>query len=318
MATLHPTLIPLDYATAATPVLLANLSGIALDGDRLWTVSDEGRTVECLSPRGDGYALSAQVALDRLNGALPGAKKAAEMDLESVDVAGDRIWICGSHCRVRRRSVAPDTLNDRMRSRPSRHLLGALDIDGQGGAVSRAHFLPALGKGSLRHMLKRDPYLAPFLKLPSKENGLDIEGVLVSEDRILLGLRGPLLDNIAAIVTVQLAKRFEVEGYELGLLDLGGLAIRDLCRCEDGIFVLAGPVSDAHGPYRLYHWQPSSGPVIQTPVHVFTWPETREKPEGICAIRRGAETGLIVLYDSPDTAKRVRGSVYLADWLTGV
>jgi len=57
----------LDYRDAARdPALLHNLSAVAVAGRFLWTASDEGRSLECLEPDGDGYRLRRQYRLDSL------------------------------------------------------------------------------------------------------------------------------------------------------------------------------------------------------------------------------------------------------------
>src|SRR5262245_36616085 len=96
----------LDYAKASRKSkLLRNLSAAAMAGRFLWTAADEGRTIECLAPTRDGFRLSMQINLDAIFRNIPGAEdepRPAEIDLESIDVAHDRLWICGSHCRVRK------------------------------------------------------------------------------------------------------------------------------------------------------------------------------------------------------------------------
>jgi hypothetical protein len=64
--------------------------------------------------------------------------------------------------------------------------------------------------------LKDDCHLGPFLSfpLPSKENGFDIEGLAVHQDKIFLGFRGPVLRGWAIIVEI------EVEEKEPGVLTL--------------------------------------------------------------------------------------------------
>ena len=98
--------ITLDYAGAnGLDDILNNLSGVAAAGRFLWTASDEGRTVECLEPDGDGYRLRKQHSLDRLfrNFADQTEKKNKpdEADIESLAVCDGALWICGSHCDVR-------------------------------------------------------------------------------------------------------------------------------------------------------------------------------------------------------------------------
>lgn len=41
--------------------------------------------------------------------------------------------------------------------------------------------LPLNGPGSLRDLMMRNGHVQPFLGIPSKENGLDIEGITVTE-----------------------------------------------------------------------------------------------------------------------------------------
>jgi len=53
-----------------------------------------------------------------------------------------------------------------------------------------------------------------------------------------------------------------------------------------------------------------------TPTNL-NWPidSKGEKPEAICRLDRNGKSGIIVLYDSPDPCKRIKGSTYKADWI---
>ncbi|WP_201842612.1 DUF3616 domain-containing protein [Microvirga zambiensis] len=306
----------LDYGTAATAKLLANLSGLVSTGEFLWTVSDEGRTVECLRQNKDGYHLHAQFELDDLIEAVPGADHDDELDLESVDIGDGHLWLCGSHCRVRAKPEADDELNSALRKRPSRQLLARIRLKNHGGDRADAAALPFKGKGSLRQRLARDAYLSPFLELPSKENGFDIEGLAVSRDHVHLGLRGPLVDSIAVVVSLDITQDFQIKSTRTLFVDLGGLGIRELVTERDAILILAGPVSSVRGPFRLYRWKPQHTPTIQRPLELLTWPESSEKPEGICIMDRGDRRELLVVYDSPNQEGRVNGSSYIADLVT--
>ena len=54
--------------------------------------------------------------------------------------------------------------------------------------------LPAFGvETPLLEALAHDPHLAPFLSLPAKDNGFDLEGLAVLGKRVFLGLRGGCL-----------------------------------------------------------------------------------------------------------------------------
>src|SRR5262245_32018846 len=104
--------------------------------------------------------------------------------------------------------------------------------------------LPYSGDGSLRAVLAENEDLRPFVELPTKENGLDIEGFAIVGSKVLLGLRGPLLDGFATVVEIGSAERLAIDPRELRLhlLDLGGLGVRDLARFDGDVIILAGPV----------------------------------------------------------------------------
>lgn len=311
------TSIWLDYGRAASKNLLGNISAAADDGERLWTASDEGRTVECLTPFRDGYRLERQVALDR-SFRIPGKAEGSEIDIESLAVAGGRLWFSGSHCRVRRDHQDRSRVDPVILDRPSRCCLGALSLPYDDAHPGRGHgALPFAGPGRLRSILGRNPYLAPFMALPCKENGLDIEGLCIIGERLFLGLRGPVVNSIALAVEFQSdARKILSSGKsKTHFLDLDGLGIRELARGRgDTIWIMAGPVSAANGPFHLYRWQPEEQRTVQTPELVHHWREDGEHPEGLCRLKHQGREGLLVVYDSPGKT-RISGSRYRADWL---
>lgn len=308
----------LDYASAATEALLNNLSCAASVGDRLWTVADEGRTIECLKRTASGFRLERQYQIDDLFGELAPGAAPDELDLESMSFDGERLWLCGSHCRVRRK---PDEetgeLDWRFRRRTSRQFFGSIALNRKGGLSDAAPWaLPSIGAQSLRRTLREDDYLRPFLRLPSKEGGLDIEGVLVTGKSALFGLRGPLVDSVAVVMQLALSEKLKrgasIEGRHF--VDLQGLGVRGLARWKSEVLVIAGPVADAAGPFKLLTWRPSPSLTPQKPRLVFEWPAGTEKPEGICALTNSdGEEGLLVMFDSPARA-RISGTTYRAEW----
>src|SRR5512141_1438607 len=48
--------------------------------------------------------------------------------------------------------------------------------------------------------ISKDEHFAPFAEIPGKDNGLDIEGLAVTGNRVLLGLRGPVLRGWACVL----------------------------------------------------------------------------------------------------------------------
>jgi Protein of unknown function (DUF3616) len=165
-------------------------------------------------------------------------------------------------------------------------------------------------------MLGSIPHVAPFMDLPSKENGLDIEGVVILGRKIYLGMRGPVVDNIALVAAMDLKPGSVIDPARLFLhfVDLGGLGVRDLTRWRDGILVLAGPVNGADGPFKLLRWKPRRTAMIQTPDRVLDLPLGPDHPEGICGLEREGADGLIILYDTKSN-KRISGTRCRADWI---
>jgi hypothetical protein len=336
--------ITLDYQDAATrdERLLISLSAVAVAGRYLWTASDEGRTIECLEPDGDGYRLRGQYKIDRLFRKLPdaddgGGGRPDEADIESLAVCDGALWICASHCKVRKETEEARQekqkeggrfwLESKLKPRPSRRLLGRVPLKDDGAGVDdHGDRLPVGGNGSLRSILHKHPFLRRFVGLPSKENGLDIEGLAVQgKNRLFLGLRGPVVDSYAVVIEAKLDKRFRLkDGMVTHFLKLDGLGVRDLAAFGDEILILAGPVAEAGAPFRLYRWRPANpkdAEYVQRPAEHLNWPvsvadpTTRGgNPEGICRLDRD-RSGLIVLYDSPDQAMRIAGTRYRADWM---
>ena len=128
--------------------------------------------------------------------------------------------------------------------------------------------------------VRRFGVLKPFLAVPAKENGFDIEGLAVTEDRIYLGLRGPVLDrNLTPIIVADRAGKARPE---LRYVDLGGLGIRDMTAAGEGRFLLiAGPMGRINAPFLLYSWNGKDG---------FPVPASENKPAvPLCTLESGAE-----------------------------
>jgi len=307
--------ISLDYEGAVGDIV-GQLSGIAVaPSGHLWTVSDEERTIECLAPARGAYKLSRQIRIDDLVAGIP----PGELDLEAIAIEGRHLWVAGSHGKVR---VKPsDAEHDRgvlladIRARENRHLLARFRFDDVDPTIlTRPRYLPLTGSGSLRDWLKGDAWLGRFLELPSKENGLDIEGVTPWDGALMLGCRGPLLDSMAVVIALSLEEpqanhAFRIQRHALHFLDLGGLGIRDLAADAGGIIVIAGPVTDARTPFRLFRWTPGNANLVTKPELIGELPSEGEKPEGVCHLG----SGLILLHDSP-SRDRISGMTYSADW----
>jgi hypothetical protein len=164
-------------------------------------------------------------------------------------------------------------------------------------------------------MLAHDPLIGPFVPLPAKENGLDIEGLAVRGTEILLGLRGPVLRGLAMLVRLELKetgggrlKPRKLENglrYSLHAVDLNGQGIRDLAWQGDRLLILGGATTDLEAlqsvfalpdfrPDRLVYPREAVGRVLDLPIV-----RGADHAEGIALIRDSGAERLIVTYDSP-------------------
>ena len=275
--------IRLEFAPGA--LVHANLSGAAFSGAYLWVAGDEACGIDRLrrlDPSGTellrfGESLSFPLSelLD-----LPGAAD-DEADLEGMAVADGYLWVVGSH-GLKRKNVKDDRDNAENAKRlakvtldSNRRLLACLPIEtGDDGSPClvreakdgrRARRLEGCAETNLlTRALAGDPHIGPYLGIPGKDNGLDIEGLVVNGKRLLLGLRGPVLRGWSALLEISL----EADGDELRLvpldddgtlirkhfLQLEGLGIRDLHFSGDDLYILAGPTMVLDGDIRVYQW----------------------------------------------------------------
>jgi len=196
-----------------------------------------------------------------------------------------------------------------------------LDGDSQGNLLTRA--------------LSDDPHVGRFAPggdagIPSKDNGLDIEGLAVSQKRAFIGLRGPVLRGWAVILELQLTdshpgllglEPFGSTGklFRKHFLELDGLGIRDLAIHERDMFILAGPTMNLDGPTFVYRWKKALDQsadsliwrdelkrVLEIPHgNIADGTEGKDHAEGIALLPD--PLSVMVCYDSPSEA-RIDGS----------
>ncbi len=333
-----------------------NLSAVRHDGEHLWVAGDETATVERLTARvEDGavvrYDRQVTVRLGELVDLPAGPDE--EADVEGIARAGDHLWAIGSHSLKRKRVRAHD--DDRKARRrlarvvreENRFVLVRLPVDPATGLPAREvrrgeRTLTAAvlaGDDALTAVLADDDLLGPFLGIPSKDNGVDVEGVAVHEThgelRLYVGFRGPVLRGWAVLVEVRprthphdphrlrLGRLEDGARYRLHLLDLGGLGIRDLCPDGDDLLVLAGPSMSLSGPVRVHRWTGAARTDAADVVRAGELPVELElphgdgvdHPEGIAlapADGPGGRRQLLVVLDSPAPGRHVPGGM-LAD-----
>ncbi|MGP1383952.1 MAG: DUF3616 domain-containing protein [Thainema sp.] len=333
--------------------LLNELSAAAFTPDgSLWVGSDEFRTLERLFPiepciYGNHETVHLKDYIDLFN-------LEDEIDIEGMDYSEPYLWVVGSHSTKRGKPKGKDVEKDikalsKIKTDANRFMLMRLPfVDGK---LYKAYDRPnskhdAIAAGALKtsdqgnvlmDALCEDAHLGSIVssQLPSKDNGLDIEGLAVSCDRIYLGLRGPVLRGWAIILEL------EVEADESGTMtlkpigpkkqpyrkhffNLGGLGIRELCFHNDDLLILAGPTMDLSGAMQLYRWHNPLNCDTETVTDqdskylelVFTLPFNlgQDNAEGLalCSCLEQPD-GLLVVYDSPDPKRRVQEHEILMD-----
>lgn len=315
-----------------------NLSAVRSDGAVLWVAGDETATIERLVaddpivPRRYDRQTSFRLA-DLVD--LPGADADEEADIEGLARQGNFLWAVGSHS-LRRRQIKSKHSGDKafrrlgtVTGQANRQLLARIpvgDVDGLPTLVPEltvdgvSHRAAAFGAHGtdLRRLLADDEHLAPFLPVPGKDNGLDVEGIAVAGDRVYLGLRGPVLRGWAVVLELrpdvnpgapdQLTLRPFDDGraYRKHLLRLDGLGVRDLCPHGPDLLVLAGPTMDLDGPVRVFRWHGAHATEAPQVVRdelltrelELTYGEGDDHAEGIGLL---GEHHLLVVHDSPSS-----------------
>lgn len=344
----------LHFAAGANEreALRGQLSAVVQVDKHLWVGSDEMNSVERLSETEPGvYGEHVVFSLaDYLD--LPSPTD-EEIDIEGLDADNGYLWLVGSHS-LKRRKAKPGGNTDKqiqrlaeLRADGNRYLLarvpliqsgedewvlGEQESDDDGGSTRRASRLMGGDRGNLlMDALRLDDHLAPFLMIPGKDNGLDIEGLAVRGNRLFLGLRGPVLRGWAVVLQIRVEEAapgllrlapVDKQGsvYHKHFLDLRGLGVRDLCFHKLDLLVLAGPTMDVDGPAAVYRWRKAAKadrPMLlgrDELEQVFEVPygtgehDACDHPEGLSlfAPDGGKPDELLVVYDSPD-ARRLRG-----------
>jgi hypothetical protein len=247
-----------------------DLSAVAVSGDFLLIGSDETRGVQLLRKTAAGYAVERTLAL------LPADDNAAEMDIEAIAVDGNTVYVIGSHSLTRPRvktefgykknrgrlARLPNDKDSAHEFR-TRNTLVRFELDAQGRARE-------LRSASLREVLDKTWPFKLFRGIPSKENGVDIEGLAARAGKLYAGFRGPVLrGNYVPVLEFELADR--VKKPRVLYVSLCGKGARDLTAVSDGFLILAGPVSDIPGAYDLYFWDGRDTVPGANPIGTLTW-----------------------------------------------
>lgn len=333
--------------------LVGELSAAAITPDgSLWVGSDELLGVERLSPvepfvYGNHKHFSFSDFIE-----LPNTED--EVDIEGLDYSQGYLWVMGSHSTKRKKPKRKDAEKDverlsEVKSEANRYLVARIPVI-DGNLVKScswkddpdkkltAALLETTEEGNiLVESLKNDPHIGKIVSsgLPSKDNGLDIEGLAVGSDRIFLGLRGPVLRGFAVIVEIAVEetrpgiltlKPIEKDGelYRKHFIELDGLGIRELFLHDGDLIILGGPTMDLNGAMRVFrlkniekrteemiYWQDSKQleVMFDLPIKVGA-----DNAEGVAHFPcLGESDSVLIVYDSPAPERRPNDNELLAD-----
>ncbi|PZV25961.1 MAG: DUF3616 domain-containing protein [Snowella sp.] len=339
--------------TGENPELREDLSAVHSSTDGyLWLGCDEGINIERLKlinletkdTFGEHKSFNVQNYLD-----LPDGNQ-TEIDIEGLAESDDYLWLVGSHSQ-KRKSVKPeksDAENSQrlatIEAESNRYLLARIPLIN--GELHKNHASPSDPKqplsaaileltregNLLTEALADDSHLGPFIKadIPSKDNGFDIEGLAVKNNRIFLGLRGPVLRGWAIILELEVKntapsllklKRIgdKERRYKKLFVNLQGLGIREVSIEGDDLIILAGPTMDLDGPVKIFRLENGTNfedESFSHPTVVMDIPygDGFDHAEGITQLTSlSGKPALLVVYDSPDRKRLVGTQDILVD-----
>lgn len=310
-----------------------DISAVARAGNCLFLACDETATVErIVRLEDDRYGQHQNFALGDIFD-LPGGPD-GEMDIEGLAVDSGYLWIVGSHSlkrdKPKRHANSAAEALERMADidrDPNRYFLGRVPLleespglyapVAEEGGRRAACVKQSKRKSALLQWLEDDPHLAMFVDVPSKENGFDVEGIAVKENRVWLGLRGPVFRGHGVILELELKetkpgrlKARRIEGgrrYRKYLFDTHGLGVRDLRRDGSDILLLLGPTMSLDGRCHVMRWLDATAQSVSGVVHTgetqhvfeLDYGLNRDHPEGIEVWREAGQTSMLVVHDAP-------------------
>ena len=233
---------------------ISAITGFEIDGKTYLAIgSDESKQIIQLLQQISEQVYSVK---DDLQINLTVADDPDEIDIESFafDSTSNCLYIAGSHSKKRKKVKIADKTADENRER-----LASVKSEQCREQIFKVKLNPKTGLveeitscQDLQGVFAEDDYLREFVNIPSKENGVDVEGLAIKKDKLFLGFRGPVLrGNYVPVMVIQFDN---VEDYEIRFVQLDGNGIREIEAVEGGFLIIAGPVGDAPGPYKLYFW----------------------------------------------------------------
>jgi hypothetical protein len=221
-----------------------------------------------------------------------GKAKFKDLDGEAVAFAAPHFYIAGSHGCSRNSN----------KFRTSSFILARVQVDAQGNPVRP----DAETTYRLADALKNAPGVGAFFgKDLNGADGMNLEGIAVIGGKLIVGLRAPVLQGKASLVSVSLDHLFSRDrspppsDVRVISLPLGqNVGIRDLASLDDGrLLVLAGPAQEQKDvPYGFFLVDPTAG---GAPKHLATLKDVGGKAEGVVVLAAAADSlRVLVMFDS--------------------
>ncbi|PKV75999.1 DUF3616 domain-containing protein [Pontibacter ramchanderi] len=333
------------------------LSTALLLGDNLWLSCDERTTIERLTRLSDG-TFGEHRSFDIYDYLDLPAQDRSEIDIEGMGMADHYLWLVGSHSLKRKKPKRHDSIPEqikrlsKIKSDPNRYILARIpmlqdpktgaytlhkeveDPDKPGNMLRAGQLRGDKSSNLLTELMEQDEHIAPFMNIPGKDNGFDIEGLAVHGSRIFIGLRGPVLRGWAMVLEVEpeedeagilrLKQLSKKKPYRKHFLNLRGKGIRELRISGKDMYLLAGPTMDLDGVIAIYRWRNAVNGDNEQVVHNNELERLNEVPHG-----SGENSGkdkaegltllddkqMLVVFDSPTEERTVGENDVLADVL---
>jgi hypothetical protein len=181
-------------------------------------------------------------------GSAEGGEFGSEFDGEAAAFSQGVFYLTGSHgC-----SRSNDELD------PASFLVVRIAPDEPGTGAPPQGTVAVAQSYRLSSLLLREPTLARYFGAALEDgNGLNIEGLAVDGDRMVFGLRAPVIGGDAFLFETSATALFsrEIAGTGRAVrVPLGpGAGIRDLAFLPDGrLLILSGPAQGQDVPYRIH------------------------------------------------------------------
>ncbi len=226
-----------------------DISAVVATDRFLLVGSDEKAALQVLDRTADGFKAGRLIPL----------LDDGEADIEGMAIRRPAVtrpftvFAIGCHCGNRKNLKDDDKLAKNLEKLPkvdqeeSRANVFRLTVDETGAPAG------PIERKSLAALLRQHPVLGRFAAIPSKENGIDIEGLAVGPDgKLFAGFRGPVLrGNLVPVLGFDFD---HPDASDLRFVNLGGLGIRDITAVSGGFLLLAGPVGDGRADFRIFFW----------------------------------------------------------------